>query len=107
LLQSLKDLLFFDVELVEIEGVDLDRDVHRVPHFDAGHGSIRVGEDWPKLHGIWDEVYLVVHTLTLGIDHEDLGVVFHLEVDFLDEWLVQIGGEHDIHSLFLSRLQGA
>jgi len=106
LLQSLKDLLFFDVELVEVKRVDFNRDVHRVSHFDASHGSIRVGKDWSKLHGIWDEIYLVVHALTLSIDHEDLGVVFHLEVNFLGKWLVQVGSEHDINSLLLSRLQG-
>lgn len=105
MLQSLQDLLFFDVELVEVKRVYFDRDIHRVSHFNASHGSIRVWKDWSELHGIWDEIYLVVHALTLSIDHEDLRVVFHLEVNFLDKWLVQVGSKHDINSLLLTRLQ--
>jgi hypothetical protein len=50
---------------------------------------------------------LEVNTLTLSVDNEDLGIVLALKVDLLEELFVNIGSEHDINGLLLSREESA
>lgn len=107
LIKSLQYLLFFEVLLVEVKGVELHGDVHRVTHLNAGNGLGAVGEHGSQFDSVWDKVHLVVHSLALGVDDEDLWVVFAFEIDLLQESFVDVGSEHNVNCLLLTWKKGA
>jgi hypothetical protein len=63
-------------------------------------GAVR--ENWAHFHGVRDEIYLEVNSLTLGVDDENLGVVLAFEVDLLEELLVYVRSEHHVDCLLLA-----
>lgn len=105
--QSFEDLLLIDILFVEILGNNLDCLVHGITDLDCLDSACVVGKDGTEVESFWNELNLIMDTLSLNKKDERLDIVCTAEGELLLERLVAVRSEHDIDSLSLAREQYA